>query len=373
MALAQTVAELTAISGRGAGTDAERRAARALAARLRATGRQARLETIWVRPRWALTHAIHALLALAGSLVSVDAPEAGLALVAVAAASLLGDLSGRLFLLRRLTPSRATQNVVSPATGRGPVRLVLTAAVDAPRGGILARVDQALGGRVLAIVGLATVALLALAVVRVAGVDARWVGAAQLLPTIVLLFALAGLADTALAEPVDAPNAATGAAVTLALAETLRASPPRNLSVEVVLAGAGDSGGALGLREYVRARRRALAAEDVAVIHVGPCGRGRPVWWTGDGLLMRLGLHPQLQRLAGEVARDETHLGARAHTGRGATGALAARRARWPAIALGALDDDGAAGLEAGEEPMRRTLELAVALIARLDAEVGRA
>src|SRR5687767_2507221 len=104
---------LVGFEGRAPGTDAERRAAQHLARRLRESGREADVESIEVRPGWPLTHMIHALLAIAGSLLAVALPVVGLLVLFVAAVSTLGDLTGTFFLVRRMTPRRASQNVVS--------------------------------------------------------------------------------------------------------------------------------------------------------------------------------------------------------------------------------------------------------------------
>ena len=108
------VAALAAIDGRGPGTDAERRAARLLAGRLRALGLDPVTETAWVRPQWALAHAFALGVAVAGSLVADGVPWLGLALVAAATLSLGLDLAGRPSPLRWITQRRATQNVVAP-------------------------------------------------------------------------------------------------------------------------------------------------------------------------------------------------------------------------------------------------------------------
>ena len=118
-----------------AGSDAERRAALALAERLRAGGRTVAVETQWVRPRWQLTHALHAGLGVLASLIAVGAPAVGLALALVTLLSLLLDLGGRGFLLRRLTPERATQNVIAPAAhGPGTDDAAQSVIAPAPRG-----------------------------------------------------------------------------------------------------------------------------------------------------------------------------------------------------------------------------------------------
>src|SRR5829696_843900 len=63
---------LVSHQGRGPGTDAERRAAVHLRDRLEDIGRDARTETALVHPRYALTHLIHATLAVAGGLVATS-------------------------------------------------------------------------------------------------------------------------------------------------------------------------------------------------------------------------------------------------------------------------------------------------------------
>ena len=56
----EVIRELCAFEGRGPGTDAERRAAQALAGRLRAIGRRAEIEPFFAHPQYALVHLIHA-------------------------------------------------------------------------------------------------------------------------------------------------------------------------------------------------------------------------------------------------------------------------------------------------------------------------
>ena len=118
MAAADTVAALTGFAGRGGGTDAERRAARWLAGEIAGPGRRtAGLDTFWSRPNWALAHAWHVALALAGSLVSIGSPTIGGALVLAALACMALDALTGVSPGRRLSPERASQNVISPAPG----------------------------------------------------------------------------------------------------------------------------------------------------------------------------------------------------------------------------------------------------------------
>src|SRR4030081_501754 len=138
----ETVRPLAGFAGRGPCTDAERRAALWLARALRDRGRDAELDTLWVRPQWAGVHALHALLAVAGSVLLVAVPIAGLAVLAVTLVSLWLDLAAREPVVRLLMRRRATQNVRAPAPPRTPdqprpaVRLIVTAHYDAGRSGL---------------------------------------------------------------------------------------------------------------------------------------------------------------------------------------------------------------------------------------------
>ena len=109
----ETIERLTAIPGRGAGTDAERRAALWLERDLRERGHRAWADTYWVRPGWAWPVALAALLGAGGSVASVSWPLAGLIAAGLAAACLALEGAGLTSPLRLLTRRRATQNVVS--------------------------------------------------------------------------------------------------------------------------------------------------------------------------------------------------------------------------------------------------------------------
>jgi Peptidase family M28 len=389
------VRRLAAVQRRGAGTDAERRAARLLAAELRGLGRRGvRTVPLWVRPAWGVVHALVLVLAAAGSVIAVSAPVAGLALAGAALLLWAGDLSGRAPLLRRLTPARATQDVVSRDRREDlPVRLVLSAPVDVPRAGLLDRgpaaraqaaLRRALRGRGPGRHGLATLALagiLACAAVRVAGAGGPVLAPIQLVPTILALLLAGAFLDAALAPPAPSgANAnASAAAVLLAAVAELDRRPPSHLAVDVLLAGAGEAH-ALGARRWIaRARRDGVRPEQVVVLHLAPCGAGRPVFWVRDGLVLALRYHPRLVALARRLAADERHLGLRAHETRGTSAARAARAVGWPALALGCVDAAGAvprAGTR-GDTPERvdpaalqAALEACLALVAALDADL---
>src|SRR4051794_38252945 len=91
------IRDLAAFDTRLAGSDAERRAGDYLKRRLElGLPRDAQIEPLQAWPRWPLAHLIHALLAIAGSAVSVGNPTVGVILVAVATAATIGEVTGRL-------------------------------------------------------------------------------------------------------------------------------------------------------------------------------------------------------------------------------------------------------------------------------------
>src|SRR5919107_273191 len=76
---------------------------------------------------------------VAASVLSVDRPEAALAVALVALPLAIAEL-GPIPVLRRLTTyRRATQNVLSAAGPPKPVTLILVAATGRPRAGLLRR------------------------------------------------------------------------------------------------------------------------------------------------------------------------------------------------------------------------------------------
>lgn len=345
-----------------AGTDAERRAARALAERLRACGRDARVATIWVRTAWWLPLVVVSVLGVAGSVLAIAAPVAGLVLAGLALLALLAELSPRP-LLRRLTIARATQNVVSPPperAGERPVTLILTAAVDLPRRGWAERVP---GGVPRWLMG-ALLLIVACAVTRVAGVDAGWLGAVQLPPTLVLLGAIVVLLDTAGTAAAGDDSAVRAA---LAALDVLDADPPARLDVALVLEGAGGARHA-GLRRWLAdRRRRGLRARDIALLAFEPCPEGAAVWWERDGVVVPASLHPQLRAAARAAAAARPGPGARPVRGVTGTAAAAARAGRWPSLALGARPPVPDGALEGPEA----VAALAVEVVRALDADLA--
>ncbi len=367
---APLAARLQAIEGRLACTDAERRAAAACTEELRRLGRRPRTRTLWVRRSWSLPHAAHAAVGVAGSLLVIGHEIVGAALAGGALVATLAEAWG-LPIVGLLLTRRATQNVIAEprAATTGGVRLVLTAAVDAPRDSVLAglerrlratvRPDRRLRALLPGPVGLLVAALAVVAACaggRVAGGGGVALGIAQLVPSVVLILLFGAFLDDAAAGPLEnAP--AGGPAAALAVAAALASRPPRRLAVEVVIAGAGEAG-ALGLRRYVAQHRHELAPEDVVVLHLASAN-GPPRFLRRDGRGLAVRLHPRLVGLAEEIAAAEPRLRAGGTEGRAVSGARAARSARWPALAL--------------EGDPRPLAELVLRLVARVDRELGDA
>lgn len=216
--------------GRGPGTDAERRAARYLAERLERLGRTAEVEPAWVWPNYALAHLANAVLAVLASVASVASGAVGAGLAAVALVSALGDLSGRFYLLRRLTGRRATQTVVSREEDPRPGTLILVAHYDAPRtGAVFGRTAErgaALAKLVHRPIGpfdaytLSLAALLIVCALRAAGEAGLVLSIFQFVATALLILMVPLLADIALSGVVPAAgDNASGVATVLRLVE----------------------------------------------------------------------------------------------------------------------------------------------------------
>jgi hypothetical protein len=378
MAALDTIEQLAEFDPRGPGTDGERRAGRWLAGQLSTKGRQVRIETFWCRPNWALAHAWHVALAVAGSLLSVAEPRIGGALLLVAVINVLADAFAGRSLGRRLTPERASQNVVASSRDSYPVRLVLTADYHSPRDGIVqrdpiralaARAREATRGLTpgwLGWVAIAIVWLLAIAIIRLDGHKSTAVGVAQLIPTVGLVLAFAALIEIAIAGYAKTANdSASAAAVALALARALEAAPPRRMAVDVVLQGGG---GGLGLRAYLRKHR--LRAPDVVTLGIAAAGAGEPRWWVSDGSLLPLRYFRGLRQLAESTARQEPDLSATAHHGRGEAPAFPALLARLPAIAIGSLEESGRVPPRAEPAALDAAVQFGLILIDAIDASL---
>jgi hypothetical protein len=372
---AETIATLARFEHRGSGTDAERRAATWLAGQVESKTRAASLEPFWCRPNWALAHAWHAALGVIGSLVTEADAHVGGALILLALLSLIADAVTGLSLGRRLTREHASQNVVSEAGSNATVHLIVTANYDAGRTGMVSRgrlraaataAADAVDGWTPGWLGWLAIALawvLTIAILRLEGDRGTVIGIAQLIPTIGLVAAFALLLEQASAAFGTTSNDnASGAAAAIALVKALDAAPPRHLNVDLVLQGAGDGGG-IGLRRYLRKRRRERTAPNTVVLGIAPSAQGNPVWFKSDGALVPMGYLRALRQLCESIARDDPGLHAGSRRGRGHTPAFPARERRLPAIALGARGN--------GCDAVDLVVEFGLLLVEAIDSYVG--
>lgn len=383
---------LVAFEGRLAGTDAERRAADHLAGRLRALGREADVEPVSVWPNYALTHLVHALLAVAGSLIAVELPLVGIVLVAVAAVSALGDLTGTVFLVRRLTGRRASQNVLSPEDRQKPGTLVLVAHYDSARGGSIfsrraverratlarrLRLPLGLGGAFV----LSILVVLACVLVRGLGMESLLLSVVQFVPTVLLVLSVPLLADVQLSRPVPgAADNASGVATVLALLER-HGGRLDHLDLWALFTGAEETMG-LGMREWLAAHRSELSPERIVFINLDKVANGTVRYITREGLVVPAGHDPWLVELCEEIAAEDEQgrFGARGAVSHETSDALVARARGFRTITvscLGALDyqpnrhQPTDTPDRVDPAALERGLEFSSELITRIDARLG--
>jgi hypothetical protein len=347
---------LCAVPGRGACTDAERRAARALHDSLRARGQQTWVEARWIRPQRRASLVLHAMLAVAGALVSAYAPVVGAAMAGAAALSLAVEAAGATAPLARFFARRATQHVLTEPEGDG-ITLLVAAGYDAPRGpSRLVRTGQrlleSLPLRPEAWAALCCAAIALGAVGRARGLDGTWIGAIQLTGVVVLVAAMGAAIDAMNAPWSRGAGRAAAVAVALALLDELHRDPPRALAPALLLIGARGAGPE-SLRAHLRAER--ARPRDTVLLEIGPCGGGPPKWAAR---------HSQLRAAAAQAAAA---LGEARQGGDPPGGAR-----RIPAIAIGGAPP-------AGDEPdaldpaaLDATLDLALGVVDALDAALSQ-
>jgi hypothetical protein len=377
---------LVEFDGRWPGTDAERRASVHLVERLRALGREAELEPTRVRPGYPLTHIVHALLGIAGSVVAVKSPLVGALLVLFAAVSTFGDLTGSFFLVRRLTPGRASQNVVSRESSDGgdkPGLLVISAHYDAARtGAVFSRRSlertATLSKLIRRPIGpfapffWSLVVIFVCCLLRLISIDPLPLTVVQFLATVVLIVSVPLLADIALSGVVPGANDnASGVATALRLAERFGGSL-EHFDILVLLPGAQE-GFLLGMRAWLRRHKKELDRSSTVFLNVDTVGHGTVRWQRKSGFIFPLAFHPTLVELCEE-------LDARGVVSRSVTDAYSARSAGYPAISIGCLNamdyvpnyhqfSDTPENIDA--DSLDRAFNFCADLIERIDERIG--
>lgn len=319
----ELVGELCATGARRTGGDAERRAAAAIAVRLRRGGRAAEIEPTYVHPQWAAIHLLHCLLAVAGSLLAVAEPAIGFALTLLAVTSLYFDLSGGLLILRSLFFRRASQNVISPPIpaardedGPATERVILCAHLDAPRTGAAYNgwAIRSLAGlnRLLpfptspeAIVFWSMALLVPVLGLRMAGIEGSAVSVAQLPQTLMLIAAAFMLGEISLSPTSPGANDnASGVAAVVAATERIAAGRPERIEVHALLTGAGESTRE-GMRSFLRAHRKQLDRAHTRFLEIDCAGRGEPRWALRQTAALTERPDPVLRDLAEALSDGE--------------------------------------------------------------------
>ena len=215
--------------------------------------------------------------------------------------------------------------------------------------------------------------LLVVAILRLEGSTGSLVGALQFVPTVALVLGLALLLEIATANySPGAVDNASGSAVAMALASALDAGPP-GVCPSSWSSRERAMSQAIGLRRYLRARRKSLKAANTIVLGLAPCGSGSVRWFSSDGPLVPMRYLARLRALCAQLQDAK----AAPHRGRGTTPALPARARRLPAISIGCLDEHGLAAnshtardtpeqLDAGA--LDATLQFGLMLVDAIDA-----
>jgi hypothetical protein len=320
------IQQLVEFDGRGPGTDAERRAAVHLKHRLEQLGRRAELEPIQVRPNYPAVFLILAILGIAGSVLSVQSAIAGFALLAAATLLALGELTGTIAPLRRLTPMRASQNVVSGEQSDKQGTLVLMAHYDAGRSGWLydLRLPRGIGAFQLFFWSLFLILICTLA--RLVGMDNLPLTIVQFIPTVLLIASIPLFGDIALASTLPGANDnASGVATVLRLANRQL----QNFDLWILFTGA-EEGLLLGSRDWIKRHGKELDPATTVFVNVDTVGAGPIRHVTKEGLVVRSAFHPRLIELT-ETEGLESHA---------VTDAYAIRSAGFPAISIVGFDGE---------------------------------
>ncbi len=216
---------------------------------------------------------------------------------------------------RRVLPKGVSQNVVGVIPPREDVRrrVVLVSHLDSHRtplfyrSPLLLRLFSTLVGAAFVSLPLSAVVTLlrALGAITGAGVLVSAAAAFQ-----AFAFSLSVQGQTTPHTP-GANDNASGVATVLALAERLVAEPLTHTEVWIVLTGCEEVG-AYGIDAFLKAHGHELRQADF--INIDMVGVGLPAILTREGLIRSYRPHPELLRLALEIAAEHPEWNAGPHT-----------------------------------------------------------
>jgi hypothetical protein len=355
-AAVQEIDAVSSIRPRRAASEGERRTARELEKRLGEIGRDVDLEPTRVHPNFGLTHLIHAVAGIVASVLSVYVPAAGLLLALVTTASAFGDLTGSFHLVRALTPTRASQNVVSDEEGDKPGLIVLVAHYDAPLEAMLERGRLKLWPRAI-FASLGVISFCALG--RLIGIDAVGFTVIQFIPTVVLIALTPLFVDAMICETTEGRS--DNAAGVAAALEVARAQSGRLEHFDLMLLFTGASAHfGLGMREWLKRHRKHLDPEATAVISLDNLGAGEVAYAVKEGPVFASRMHPTLVEIASEVGADS-------YESREISDSYLSRSAGLPTLRISTTERDG----DADPETLGKVREYTTELLGRIDAEIG--
>jgi hypothetical protein len=211
-------------------------------------------------------------------------------------------------------------------------------------------------------------AVLACALIRLAGIDGTALTLVQFLPTLVLIGAVALLVDIALSPTRGGENDnASGCVVVLRLAERFgKPDALRYFNLHVLFTGAQHAGTA-GMRAFLK--RHVLPRDHTVFLNVDRVGSGDVRYTRREGALFTQRSHPQLTALCEQIVEDE--LEARSLTSRRASDASAAGTRGYAAVTITCRQRGDYASERVAEASLERTEAFCAELIERIDAELG--
>jgi hypothetical protein len=333
---------------RGTASPGEREAAELIADRLRELGAAVHTDSEQVHGGYwipvgapAAAAAGLALLALAGR-----ARLAAFAGGALAAASILDDISGGRQLLRRVLPKRESRNVVAVAGDpQGEHTLVLVAHHDAGHGGVVFdhtlsdQIEEHWPGLIARFKTYPPIMWPTVAGPLFTALGAL-TGSRRLLGAGAVFGAGTAAAMADIGRSPVSPGASdnlSAVAVLLEVAETLEREPVQGLRVLLVSTGSEESF-MEGMRRFLERWGPDLPKDRTTVICLESLGSPRLALIEGEGMAWMTDYPAKTRELVADVAREEGLSLVRSLRTRAATDGLIALRAGYPSALLASVD-----------------------------------